>query len=421
MGALGASTWATWGIAAAATAGVIIRPFSWPEFVWAVTGALLLVVFGLLPFADALAGVEKGIDVYLFLTGMMLLSELARQQGLFAWLAARAARLAKGSATRLFTLVYVVGTIVTTFLSNDATAVVLTPAVAAVVRAAEAREPLPYLFVCAFIANAASFVLPISNPANLVIYGSHMPPLMQWLPRFAPSAALSIIATYVTLRLTQRKRLRQEVSSQVEVPKLSAAGRTAAYGIIATAIVLVGCSAIDIQLGLPTFLAGAATAILVLIRARCGPLSVLKNISWGVLPLVAGLFVLVEALEETGVTAELAVLLNDLAQRSATLAAWVAGVVLAVGCNLMNNLPAGLIAGRVVGTAHVPESVRGAVLIGVDLGPDLSVTGSLATILWLTALRRDGQSVGAWTFLKLGFAVMPPALVLAIAALFVTV
>jgi arsenical pump membrane protein len=75
----------------------------------------------------------------------------------------------------------------------------------------------------------------------------------------------------------------------------------------------------------------------------------------------------------------------------------------------------------VVATAHVPESVRGAVLIGVDLGPNLSVTGSLATILWLTALRRDGQSVGAWTFLKLGFAVMPPALVLAIAALFVTV
>jgi len=290
-----------------------------------------------------------------------------------------------------------------------------------VVKAAEAREPLPYLFICAFIANAASFVLPISNPANLVIYGSHMPPLMQWLPRFAPSAAVSIVATYVALRLTQRKRLKQEVSSRVDVPELSAAGRTAAYGIIGTAVVLVGCSAIDIQLGLPTFLAGAATAILVLVRARCGPLSVLKNISWGVLPLVAGLFVLVEALEKTGVTNELAVLLHDLVQRSATLAAWVAGVALAVGCNAMNNLPAGLIAGRVVGIAHVPESVRGAVLVGVDLGPNLSVTGSLATILWLTALRRDGQSVGAWTFLKLGLVVMPPALVLAILALFVTV
>ncbi len=420
MGALASSSWPTWGIAAVATAGVIVRPFSWPEFVWVVAGAVLLVVLGLLPFSDALAGVKKGIDVYLFLTGMMLLSELARQHGLFDWLAARAARLAKGSATRLFTLVFGVGTVVTTFLSNDATAVVLTPAVAAVVRAAEAKDPLPYLFICAFIANAASFVLPISNPANLVIYGSHMPPLMQWLPRFAPSAALSIVSTYVVLRLTQGKRLRQEVASEIEVPELSASGRMAAYGIIGTAIVLLGASATGFQLGLPTFVAGAVTAVLVLVRARCGPLSVLKNISWGVLPLVAGLFVLVEALEKTGVVNDLAALLHGLLQRSAMLAAWASGVVLAVGCNLVNNLPAGLVAGRVVEIAHVPESVRGAVLVGVDLGPNLSVTGSLATILWLTALRRDGQSVGAWTFLKLGLVVMPPALALAIGALFVT-
>ena len=53
------------------------------------------------------------------------------------------------------------------------------------------KQPLPYLLICAFIANAASFVLPISNPANLVIYGSHMPPLLQWLPRYLlPSARL---------------------------------------------------------------------------------------------------------------------------------------------------------------------------------------------------------------------------------------
>ena len=419
-GAILASPWATWGIAAAATAGVIVRPFSWPEFIWAMAGAVLLVALGLLSFPDALAGAEKGIDVYLFLTGMMLLSELAREQGLFDWLAARAARLAKGSATRLFTLVFGVGIIVTTFLSNDATAVVLTPAVAAVVKAAEAKDPLPYLFICAFIANAASFVLPISNPANLVIYGSHMPPLLQWLPRFALPSLLSIVATYVMLRLTQRQRLKQEVSSEIEVPKLSAPGRMAAYGIVGTAVVLIGSSALGIQLGLPTFLAGAATAVLVLIRAKCGPLSVLKNISWGVLPLVAGLFVLVEALEKTGVTNDLAGLLHDLVQRSATLAAWASGVVLAVGCNLVNNLPAGLVAGRVVEIAKVPEAVRGAVLVGVDLGPNLSVTGSLATILWLTALRRDGQSVGAWTFLKLGLVVMPPALALAVAALFLT-
>ncbi len=415
MGALLASPWLTWGIAASATAGVILRPFSWPEFVWAAAGALLLVALGLLPLADALAGVAKGVDVYLFLVGMMLLAELAREHGLFDWLAANAASLARGSATRLFTLVFGVGTIVTVFLSNDATAVVLTPAVAAVAKAARAEQPLPYLFICAFIANAASFVLPISNPANLVIYGSHMPSLLAWLPRYALPSALSIAATYAALRWTQRRSLRQDISADIESPELSAGGKAAALGIAVTAVVLLAASALDVQLGLPTFLAGAATMVLVLLRAKAGPAKVLKNISWGVLPLVAGLFVLVEALEKTGVTNDLATLLHSLVQRSATLAAWATGAVLAVGCNLVNNLPAGLVAGRVVEIAHVPDHVRSAVLIGVDLGPNLSVTGSLATILWLVALRREGQSVGAWTFLKLGALVMPPALLLAVA------
>ncbi len=418
MEALAASPWTTWGIAAAATAGVIFRPFSWPEFIWAVAGAALLVLLGLLSVPDALTGIGKGTDVYLFLTGMMLLAELARQEGLFDWLAAKAAGLARGSATRLFTLVFCVGTVVTAFLSNDATAVVLTPAVAAVVKTANAKEPLPYLFICAFIANAASFVLPISNPANLVIYGSHMPPLLAWLPRYALPSALSILATYFVLRWTQREPLRQDISANIATPELSAGGKLAALGIAGTAIVLLASSAFDIQLGLPTFLAGAATAALVLLRSKCGPLDVLKNVSWGVLPLVAGLFVLVEALERTGVTNDLAGLLHDVVQRSATLAAWMTGVALAVGCNLVNNLPAGLVAGRVVEIANVPDHVRAAVLIGVDLGPNLSVTGSLATILWLTALRREGQSVGAWAFLKLGALVMPPALVLAIAGVF---
>ena len=417
IGALAASPWATWGIAAAATAGVIVRPFSWPEWVWAVAGAGLLVALGLLSPADAAAGVAKGTDVYLFLTGMMLLAELARQEGLFDWLAARAARLARGSGTRLFTLVFLVGTAVTAFLSNDATAVVLTPAVAAVARTAKAEHPLPYLFICAFVANAASFVLPISNPANLVIYGAHMPPLLAWLPRYALPSLLSIAATYAVLRWTQRGNL-AGVSGDIDVPELSGAGRMAAWGIAGTAVVLLASSFLDIQLGLPTFLAGAATAALVLLRARTGPAAVLKEVSWGVLPLVAGLFVLVEALERTGVTRRLADLLHGLAQHSATGAAWGAGLVLAFGCNLVNNLPAGLVAGRVAELADLPERVRAAVLIGVDLGPNLSVTGSLATILWLTALRREGIEVGAWQFLRLGALVMPPALLLALAGAF---
>jgi arsenical pump membrane protein len=407
----------TWGIAAVATGGVIVRPWRVPEWVWAVLGAGLLVALGLLPAADAVRGVARGTNVYLFLAGMMLLAELARREELFDWLAARAARMARGSAIRLFTLVYLVGIVVTAFLSNDATAVVLTPAVAAVVRTVEAGEPLPFLFACAFIANAAGFVLPISNPANLVIYGSLMPPLLQWLSRYAPSALMSIGATYVALRLTQRRALRQAISAEVAVPLLSGGGRTAACGIAATALVLMTASALGLRLGLPTCLAGLATAAVVLLRKREAPWGVLRGMSWGVLPLVAGLFVLVESLDTTGVLRALSALLRDAARDSTAATAWGVGIVLAFACNLMNNLPVGLIAGQAVQTAGVPHAVSLAALIGVDLGPNLSVTGSLATILWLTALRRDGYDVGAWAFLKLGILVMPPALLLALGAL----
>ena len=86
----------------------------------------------------------------------------------------------------------------------------------------------------------------------------------------------------------------------------------------------------------------------------------------------------------------------------------------------MNNLPVGLIAGSVIAASHVPQQIAAASLIGVDLGPNLSITGSLATILWLAAHRREGQSVQVWRFLRLGIVIMFPALALAIMALMVT-
>ncbi len=72
---------ATWAICAAATAAVIMRPFRWPEAIWAVLGAVLLLLFGLMPLSAGLSAVAKGADVYLFLIGMMLLNETAREQG----------------------------------------------------------------------------------------------------------------------------------------------------------------------------------------------------------------------------------------------------------------------------------------------------------------------------------------------------
>lgn len=308
---------AIWVISALATVGVIIRPFSWPEAIWAVLGAAALFALHLIGLETVWTGVLKGTDVYLFLLGMMLLAETARREGLFDWLAALATRRAAGSPQRLFLLIYGVGTIVTIFLSNDATAVVLTPAVAAAVKTAKVKNPLPYLFICALIANAASFVLPISNPANLVIYGAHMPPLLEWLPRFAIPSALSILATYVVLRLTQRRALAEEsLAEDVEPPKLSRNGKLAAAGIALTAVTLLASSGLSLQLGLPTAICGALTALAVLILKRAAPWEMLRGVSWGVLPLVAGLFVLVEALDKTGLIRTIGDLLREATQQS---------------------------------------------------------------------------------------------------------
>jgi arsenical pump membrane protein len=416
---LNLATVATAAIVALGTAGVIIRPWQLPEAVWAAAGAIALVALGLLPIGAAWTGIAKGLDVYLFLTGMMLIAELARREGLFDWLAGIAASHARGSARRLFALVYVVGILVTVFLSNDATAVVLTPAVYAVARAARA-EPLPYLFVCAFIANAASFVLPISNPANLVVFGSHMPPLLQWLARFCLPSLVSIAVTYVVLRWSQRAHLKDPTEANPHVPQLARGGVVVGIALVLAAILLLVVSALGRDLGLPTLIAGMATLIVVTVFRGFGTIAVAKHISWGVLPLVAGLFVFVEALNHIGLLSLLSEGLRSGAQDQPALTAWAAALITGFGSNIANNLPVGLLSGAAIQMAQPPARITDAILIGVDLGPNLSVTGSLATILWLVALRREGEHVSAVEFLKLGALIMPISLVLAIAALFVS-
>jgi arsenical pump membrane protein len=143
---------------------------------------------------------------------------------------------------------------------------------------------------------------------------------------------------------------------------------------------------------------------------------VLRGVAWPVLLLVAGLFVLVEALARTGLIAALGSALHAVSHANAAHAAWGASGLLALACNLINNLPAGLIASAAAAQAQPPRSVVDALLIGVDLGPNLSVTGSLATILWLAAIRREGEDIGFWRFVKVGALVTPPALILALGA-----
>jgi arsenical pump membrane protein len=405
-----------WSISLVSIALILIRPKAWPEAVWAVSGACALLLLGLISPHAAVSAAVKGTDVYLFLTGMMVISELARRQGVFDWIAVHAIRAAKGSRPRLFVLIYGVGMMVTALLSNDATAVVLTPAVLAAVRAAEA-DPLPYLLICAFIANAASFVLPISNPANLVVYDGAMPPLSNWLSTFALPSIVAIACTFFVLRWVAARYLSGGVKREIEDKLLTFEGKLTLYGIALLSIVLLVASGLGADLGAPAFATGFLVALIIGIRDHRAWRDIALGISWSVLPLVAGLFILVEALNGAGALHYGSEALNELKLWPPYASALSAGFGVAVLSNLMNNLPSGLLAAAAVRSSHIAGTLRAAVLVGVDLGPNLSVTGSLATILWLIALRREGLNVTFWRFLKWGSLVMPPALLLALLVL----
>ena len=392
---------------------MLLRPRGIQEVWWISGGVLLLLALRLISPALAGHAIAQGTDVYLFLAGMMLLAELAREQGVFDWVSSVAVRHAKGSCTRLFFLVYVVGAIVTIFMSNDATAVVLTPAILAAVRKAKI-SPLPYLFVCALIANAASFVLPISNPANLVVFHTGMPPLGRWLVDFGVPSILSIAATYAAIRVFFRKELCSQIECDVQPVKLTAEGKMVLAGLALMVAVLLTASAMNKDLGLPTCLAALAITAIVSAKTRSNPLYLLREISWSTLVLVAGLFILVAAVESNGALHLTEQWLARARQLAPAAGAMLVGFTVGIANNLVNNLPLGLIAGGTIQAAHAKGLLANATMIGVDLGPNLSVTGSLATILWLIAMRKEKLNVTFWKFLQVGIIAMPIALAAAL-------
>lgn len=405
-----ASTLLIWTISLASILCMLLRPRRIAEAYWVCGGAMLLILTRLIPLPQAMHAVYEGLDVYLFLAGMMILAEVAREEGVFEWVADVAAQHARNSPLRLFALIYLLGAVVTALLSNDATAVVLTPAVLAVVRRAKA-DPRPYVLACAFIANAASFVFPVSNPANLVVFGQHMPPLVLWLGIFLLPSVASILVTFLCLRGLSRKQLREELRGKAERALLTTEGKLALVGLAVAAVALISSSALGLSLGAPTSAAALFAMAVVTWRNRNIPLRVAKGVSWSVLPLVAGLFVIVEALQKAGLQSLGLAGMRALVQTTSWLAKGTAAFGVALLSNGMNNLPVALMSGAAVRQAQETSIVAHAMLIGVDLGPNLSVTGSLATILWLIALRREKVHITAWEFFKIGVIAMPLALI----------
>jgi arsenical pump membrane protein len=388
---------------------MLIRPRNTPEVYWIAGGVVLLLLFRLVSFALAARAVLEAMDVCLFLIGMMLLSELARKHGVFDWVSSVAVRGSNGSCVRLFALVYAAGTLVTIFMSNDATAVVLTPAILAAVRRAQVR-PLPHLFACALIANAASFLLPISNPANLVVFHGRMPPLSRWLLAFGVPSLISIATTFIVMRWLFRKELSDRIEVEVEAQPLRNDGKLVLCGLAVTIVVLLTVSSLGMDLGLPTCLVALAVTAALSIKTRMNPIGLAREISWETLALVAGLFVMVDAIKSIGAmryTEEWIAWAQNLGMSKGP---FVTGFAVGVANNLVNNLPLGLIAGGTLRAAHANSLIANAVLIGVDLGPNLSITGSLATILWLIALGKERLDISFWSFLKVGAVAMPVAL-----------
>jgi arsenical pump membrane protein len=399
----------TWGIVGLCLALIIARPRRIHEAVWAIGGAALLVVTGSMHASDATAAIAAGTNVYLFLIGMMGLAEFARIEGVFDWLAARAVTRARGSKVRLFSLVYIVGIMTTVFLSNDATIVVLTPAVIAAV-ALTGASPLPYVFACAFVANAASFVLPISNPANLLVFAGHMPALTVWLRWLALPDLVAIVLTYIALRVIFRYDLAGTVATRVSDESLRPP-RPIALAILGLgAAVLVGVSSLGGPLGAATMCVAAVAFIVTLCTRSFSAAALVRGINWPIIAFTAALFVLVTAIDRAGfLTATHALFVRT--------TPFVTGSVLAIATNLINNLPVGMSAGQTIAAMHPPASVAFSALAGINLGPNFSANGSLATILWLAVLRRAGIGVSAWHFSRVGFIATPLALAGALLAI----
>lgn len=396
--------------------GIMIRPFRWNESHVAMGGAATLLLLGLIRPADAALTLVRDWNTFLFFLGMMGLSAMAEAAGLFDWLAVQAARLARRSAARLFLNVFLLGTVITMIFSNDATALILTPVVYVLVT--RLRLPvLPYLFACTFIADTASFLLPISNPINIIIMSRYPLNLFSFLRLlFLPSVVVITINIGI-FYLLYRSQLKGSFNIN-NLPNVEKAVKHKAYfrytlwvlAVVAPSYVIASAfqfplSAVAVM-GALLLLGGA------LFWKRTTLLEAGKGISWSIFGFIAGMFVVVRAIEDTGLTIKLGNLLLGLSGGSSFGAVMVGTFGSALGTNLINNVPMAVVMNSSLSSVqHAAPAIRNgfvaATIFGCDLGPNLTTVGSLATILWLLILRQRDVEVSGLDYFKVGVLVTP--------------
>ena len=404
-------SWLPIAIALLTVAAIVVRPWRVPEWVWAVAGASAETICGAVGARDSWIAVAAGANVYAFLIGVLALAETARSQSVFVWLAGHAERLAAGSRLATLALVYGAGIVVTALLSNDTTVIALTPAAVALARRL-GGSALPAAFACAFVANAASFVLPGGNPANVLIYGAAPPGLGPWLAAFLLPAGIALLITFAVLLLLFRTELREPIGASTDRLRSTPRSRIAATSLGLSAGALVVATAVHWPLGYTALACAALTVLIVAAGDRSAPRFVAANTAWSVVPLVAGLLVIVAALDRAGLVSAARAALAATAHLPPRAGILATGWGAALASNSANNLPVAAFVAQA--SAGAPHPLLAAATIGIDVGPNLSVTGSLATLLWLVVLRREGIVVTPRRFFFFGAATLAPALTAAL-------
>ncbi|MBX3203761.1 MAG: hypothetical protein KF764_01770 [Labilithrix sp.] len=398
----------TLGIFAGTLALVLLKPRGRSEACWPVLGAIVMIALGLVSPAQAFDMVWVSRSALLFLLALLLLSALLEVSGFFEWAALHAGRRARGDGRRLFRNVFALGALVTTVLSLDTTAVMLTPIVLAFVKRLQ-LPARPFVIASAFVANVASLALPISNLTNLLFADAFNIPFARFALYMLAPQLVAVLATYALLRWRFRAELPAFDEAKLADPSSVVPDRR--YFRVASAVlavVVVGyfvAPALHLE---PYVVAFGGVVVLLahgLHRRRVG-LGALRDVSWGLFPLVIGLFVVVRGLENVGLVATAAGWIES-APRHSLVRVLVASATAGAAANVMNNLPAALVARSALHVAgEDPSGIFGA-LIGLDVGPTILPTGSLATLLVLDVARRKGEPVPGVEVLKVGLWVTP--------------
>jgi arsenical pump membrane protein len=329
--------WIALSIALVTLGLIMLRPKPLNEGTAAAIGAGLMLISGQVLPQQLPALLEDVAPILLFFLGLMLICAAAEKAGIFQWSACQAARLARGKGQILFFALFALGTGITAFFSNDATALVLTPIVFALVSELK-LNPLPYVFICAFIANTASLLLPVSNPVNLLPFTAFNLNLSEYLRYLLLPTAVGIGVNVLVFYLLFRRL----ISADFAVKKLTYPSINAFFKYTGVVVAFIAAAYLALSFySLPLFWAALGGGLLLvgggLALRRLHIRDVSAGISWSILLFIFGLSVVVEGLANSGVTAALGnALAQSFPQESLTAITTVA-VGNALGSNLINN------------------------------------------------------------------------------------